>query len=529
MVVDGLADRGAPAHRVWLPPLDASPSLGAVMYAVGRPSVPLVVPIALVDDPFAQRRDTLFVDLRSGGGNVAVVGGPRSGKSTVLHTLVLGLAATHDPDAVHIYGLELGGGSLSSLMQLPHVGAVAGRSDRDLVHRVIAHVQGLVRDRDTRRRRGGAESGPDTFLVIDGWAVLRQEFDGMEDAVTAIAAQGLSVGVHVVITASRWADVRPAVRDQLGTRIELCLGDPADSEMDRKRAKLLGARPAGHGITREGLEFVIALPSIDGIDATALTARFPGRTAPAVRLLPARVTASEVAEQSPGGIAIGLGEDQMRSLAIDFASSPHLLILGDTECGKSSTLRTLCRELVRNHGPDSARILVVDFRRTLLGVLESDHLMGYAMSGASAEAHVATAVTLLVGRLPDERVTQRQLRDRSWWSGPDLYVVVDDYDLVAGASGNPLLPLLELLPQSRDLGLHLIIARRSGGAARAMFDPILARLRDLGCMGLMMSAGPEEGVLLGSARPASLPPGRGTLIRRGQTDQLVQVSWTDPP
>jgi S-DNA-T family DNA segregation ATPase FtsK/SpoIIIE len=165
----------------------------------------------------------------------------------------------------------------------------------------------------------------------------------------------------------------------------------------------------------------------------------------------------------------------------------------------------------------------------MLGVLESDHLLGYAMSTASAEAHVATAVGLLNARLPGEDVTQRQLRDRSWWSGPEVYVVVDDYDLVAGASGNPLSPLLDFLPHSRDLGLHIVIARRSGGAARAMFDPILARLRDLGCTGLMMSASPDEGVLLGSVRPSSLAAGRGTLIRRGQRDHLVQVSWTEPP
>jgi S-DNA-T family DNA segregation ATPase FtsK/SpoIIIE len=61
-----------------------------------------------------------------------------------------------------------------------------------------------------------------------------------------------------------------------------------------------------------------------------------------------------------------------------------------------------------------------------------------------------------------------------------------------------------------------------------MFDPVLARLRDLGCMGLMMSASPEEGVLLGSARPTKLPPGRGTLVTRSQPEQLVQVAWSDP-
>jgi S-DNA-T family DNA segregation ATPase FtsK/SpoIIIE len=126
-------------------------------------------------------------------------------------------------------------------------------------------------------------------------------------------------------------------------------------------------------------------------------------------------------------------------------------------------------------------------------------------------------------------VTQRQLRTRSWWSGPELYVVIDDYDLVVGATGNPLAPLLDFVPHAKDLGLHVVLARRSGGAARAMFDPLLARLRDLGCMGLMMSTSPEEGILLGSVRPTPLPPGRATLITRAQPDQSIQVAWSDPP
>lgn len=493
------------------------------------------MPIGLVDNPFAQRRETLVVDLRAAGGNVAVVGGPRAGKTTTLHTLVMGLAATGDPGRVQIYGLDFGGGFLSPLALLPHVGAIAGRYDRDLARRIVAHVQGLVRRRETHRGHG------DVFLVIDGWAVVRQEFDGMEEAIGTIAAQGLSVGVHVVVAASRWADIRPALKDQLSTRIELRLGDPADSEMDRKRARLLGARPPGHGITGEGLEFVVALPHLDGVDphagtagvlragAAILTARHVGRSAPAVRLLPSTVDHADVAAQSPDRVVLGLGEDDLSPIAVDFVAHPHLLILGDTECGKTATLRTVCREIVRTNRPDAARILIVDVRRTLLGVVESEHLVGYAMSTSAAESHVARTVELLTGRLPGEHVTQSQLRDRSWCTGPEFYVVVDDYDLVAGASGNPLTALLDLLPHARDLGLHVVLARRSGGAARAMFDPVLARLRDLGCMGLMMSANPDEGILLGSRRPSPLPPGRGTLIRRGHPDHLIQVSWTEPP
>ncbi len=49
--------------------------------------LPLALPIGLVDNPFAQRRDALIADTRGAGGHVAVVGSPRSGKSIALGTL----------------------------------------------------------------------------------------------------------------------------------------------------------------------------------------------------------------------------------------------------------------------------------------------------------------------------------------------------------------------------------------------------------------------------------------------------------
>jgi S-DNA-T family DNA segregation ATPase FtsK/SpoIIIE len=131
--------------------------------------------------------------------------------------------------------------------------------------------------------------------------------------------------------------------------------------------------------------------------------------------------------------------------------------------------------------------------------------------------------------MPSADVSQAQLRARSWWSGPDIYVVVDDYDLVATPAGNPLIGILEYLAHARDLGLHLVVARRSGGATRALFEPLLAGLRDLGCMGLMMSGRPDEGAPMGSVRPARLPPGRGVLITGAGDEQLVQVGWTPAP
>ena len=53
----------------------------------------------------------------------------------------------------------------------------------------------------------------------------------------------------------------------------------------------------------------------------------------------------------------------------------------------------------------------------------------------------------------------------SWWSGPDIYLPVDDCDLVAGSGNNPLSNIVDPLPQPRDIGQHLTLIRRARGAS----------------------------------------------------------------
>jgi S-DNA-T family DNA segregation ATPase FtsK/SpoIIIE len=161
-------------------------------------------------------------------------------------------------------------------------------------------------------------------------------------------------------------------------------------------------------------------------------------------------------------------------------------------------------------------------------VVEGDHLAGYAASAAVLTEMIGEIVEYLSTRMPDSTVTQEQLRSRSWWSGPEIYVVVDDYDLVATGSGNPLSPLVDLLAQAKDVGLHLIVTRRSGGASRALYDPVIARLRDLACTGVVMSGSRDEGALIGTVKPSQLPAGRGTLVSRKLGQRLVQLAWLAP-
>lgn len=527
VVLDRLAGHGPRAHRVWLPPLGPAPALRILLADAAYPPADLRVPIGIVDRPFDQCRTPLMVDLSGAAGNVAVVGAPQSGKSTALSTLIMALAATHSPGEVQFYCLDFGGGSLSAIAHLPHVGAVAGRAEPRRVARIVAECESIMRQREAGSGDRGtvsSDASADVFLVVDGWAIVRHEFEALEASITALAAQGLSFGVHVMLSASRWAEVRPALRDQIGTRIELRLGEPADSELDRKAAQHVPRGSPGRGICPDGSHMVIALPVAEVLAGESV--------APPIPLLPMRIDLETMVQQSSGEsaahILLGVEEHRLRPLAIDFGRHSHLLVLGDNECGKTATLRTLCREIIRTQTAAQAQLLIVDFRRTLLGVVESEHLRGYAMSPATLAVLLPGLLDLLRGRMPPPDASQAELRGGAWWSGPDLYIVVDDYDLVAVPAGNALAPVLEFLPYAKDLGLHLVMARRSRGAERALFEPLLAGLRDLGCMTLTMSGSPGQGAPFGSTQSVRLPSGRGLLSTHAGDEQVVQVAWSPP-
>jgi S-DNA-T family DNA segregation ATPase FtsK/SpoIIIE len=223
-------------------------------------------------------------------------------------------------------------------------------------------------------------------------------------------------------------------------------------------------------------------------------------------------------------VPIGIGEPKLDPVFVDLTrGDPHLLVFGDSESGKTNLLRAYVAGLTSQHSPDEVQILFVDYRRTLLGAAPDDYIVAYAGSQPAAIEAVGRLCGELQARLPGPQVSYAELRQRSWWSGPEYYLVIDDYDLVVSPSGNPLLPLLDLLAQARDVGLHLVVARRAGGASRALFEPVLQRLKELGCVGVLLSGDPQEGPLLGTLRPSPQPSGRGLLVQRQQRPVLVQV------
>src|SRR5215218_2622550 len=571
-LVGEAAGGGRPVHQVWLPPLAAGIALDPLLGPAARGW--LRVPVGVVDRPLTQEQGPLVLDLSGGAGHLVLVGAPRTGKSTLLCTLVAALAATHPPDEVQVYAVDLGGGLLHRLGELPHVGAVCGPREAERVRRLVRELRSLVLERERRfrdlgvdsmaawhaLRRAGLDLGGygEVFLLVDNWGALVREQPELEAEITELAGLGLHYGVHLVLTANRWAELRPGLRENLGGRLELRLNDPLESEVGRAAAAGLPELP-GRGLTPSGLQFQGALPGRDGA------------AAPPLRLLPTLVGETALPAAGPGapaGLPFAVEEHRLEVVPLDlFEGSPHLLVLGDAGCGKSSLLRLLANGLAARHPPEEVALLVLDLRRGLLDLAGLPNLVGYACSTPT----VAQAVDHLRRELEDRTAAGLGLLSAfpipadlavpddlgglvgappvgsggssgpvagesraegsgsgSGGRGPRYVVLVDDYDLLPAASGSSLLPLLDFLGWGRELGFHLVLARRVAGAARAGFEPVFQRVRELGGPGLVMCGDPGEGPVLGGQRAAALPPGRGFYVRPPRGTTLVQVAYRPP-
>lgn len=492
------------ARKIWLDPLPARIELSAVADAdAGFAPV-----IGIIDRPYRQRQDPLVVDVSSGGGHIAVCGGPQTGKSGTLRTLVAALALGADTARVRFYVIDLGGGALESLARLPHVAGYAGRGQDERIRRIVDEVMGFI---DAPEQRA-------TFLVIDGWhaiATTGSDLDDLIDPITTIAADGPAAGVHLLISTPRWTTLRPAVRDLIAHRIELKLTESLDSVIDRKAQQKLPAAP-GRGLAPDGAPMLVAYTGAQ--DVEHIRAQAAGQPAvPKLKVLPDSLTLAELDPRD--GIPLGIGGPSLSTLSWLPATDNHLVIAGQSESGKSTALETVIDGITKL-GPDTARMVVLDPRRAHLGDIDEEMLAAYAASSSAVAATVRDTVTTLRARLPGADISPQELADRSWWSGPEVYLVIDDADLVPA---NELHPLIEFLPHSRDVGLHVVVARKSGGIGRALFSGLLAALRDEQPAALVLSADRDDGQIFG-VKPSQQPPGRATYVSRGTIQGACQIA-----
>lgn len=561
LVARRLSRAGERVRQMWLPPLPASLDLGSVLGAI-ETTVDrglqvtdssrwgeLTIPIGRKDDPLRQWQGPLELDIRGAGGHVAILGAPQSGRSTAVRSFVLGAALTHTPREIGFYLIDMAGSGLKVLDGLPHVGDVATRFESDKLRRTVAEVSMMLAVREQLFAEHRIESVEhlrelfrageitelpvsDVFLVIDGWMTFRDEYDDLTATIQEIGARGLGYGIHVMWATGRWADFRIQMQSVIGTKVELRLNDPIDSTIGKKFAQKIKAGQAGRALTEDTLLSQVAMPRFGGeLGSTEETVRaiasaWTGPIMPAVRMLPDEIGYDDLRSRYPEypDTVIGLGETDLMPVRLDlFGAEPHLIVFGSGGTGRTSLVRTIIAESMRGRTGADVIFVVVDLKRQLLGAVPDEYDGAYIGTNKNLAAIIGSITKELDGRVPPDDVTADQLRNRSWWSGPDIVVMADDYDLVEGNNG-PLRQLVPYLPQARDLGLHVVVLRRSGGAGRAMYEPLVQALKENGATGLLLDGDRQEGQLWPKTWLTRRPPGRGTLIRRSGSQELIQLA-----
>jgi S-DNA-T family DNA segregation ATPase FtsK/SpoIIIE len=518
----------------WLPPLPERITLADVP----RPPAPGhgdVSPVAfgVTDVPARQARSPLSLDLVDGE-NLLIVGGPRSGRSTALRSLAGSLAKTASPADVHLYGIDCGANALLPLTGLPHCGGVVTRDEAGRVARLLGRLQEEVTRRQQLLAVQGASSAaeqrasaapedrlPWMVLFLDGWEGYTSTFENYDygkliEAVHRLFREGPAVGLRVAMTADR-SGFSGTVASSFGDRLVLRLADTADySSAGMSPRDVPKDMPSGRalGVTDDGVrESQIALlaPDPSGkaqveelrriADAARVTHPRPTgiRRPMRVDALPLQSTARQALALAPEFVPpsdlwalIGVGGDELAPIGIDLAESgPGFVIAGPPKSGRSTTLMTMARSLVRGGLPV---VLAAPKRSPLRAMAGEEGVLG-VLGADSTDADL------------------RELLERT--NGSRYAVLVDDAELLYE---KPLDDALSEVIRSGLDGDHAVIAAGTAGSMASQYRGFLVEARRAR-NGLLLAPEGDVGDLFGIRLPRGIgggPAGRGVLVRGGE-------------
>jgi len=184
-----------------------------------------------------------IVDLRANGPHALVGGTTGSGKSELLQSWILGMAAAHSPQRVNFLLVDYKGGSaFSECVRLPHTIGLVTDLTPHLVRRALISLLAELRYREKlfgQKRakdlieletRGDPEAPPSLVIVVDEFAALVQEVPEFVDGVVNVAQRGRSLGLHLILATQRPAGViKDNLRANTNLRLALRVADEDDS------------------------------------------------------------------------------------------------------------------------------------------------------------------------------------------------------------------------------------------------------------------------------------------------------------
>jgi S-DNA-T family DNA segregation ATPase FtsK/SpoIIIE len=385
--------------RPWLPPLVAVISTTSIASGhAGR----FQVSFGLADHPARQGQESVVHDLQAGG-SIGFIGGPRSGRTTALRTLIAQASSQLSRDDLHTYVIDCASGSLRPLIALPQCGAVVTRDEPNSVARMLTRLAEELAIRQRRLSELGLStmaeahaSGiaiPAVLVAIDGWeglTALSESHDAGRtiDTTLHLLRESAAAGFTILIAGDRAA---------LGIRIASALSRKFLLEMvDRSDYGMAGIAAAalptmfspGRAVSSEdGSEVQLAVLSDDPSTAAQwaavreVNANQPTATGLApmvVRPLPNSVTlgdiptdlaADMVAHRSTDGdllaVLLGVGGDDAKAVTINLGEGDgRFLIAGPARSGRSYAAIAIAAQTLARGG----RLMIAASKRSPLAI-----------------------------------------------------------------------------------------------------------------------------------------------------------------
>lgn len=227
----------------------------------------------------ADQTGSVTLDLDAHGPHLLVAGTTGSGKSALLETLILGLAYEHSPADLAIALIDFkGGAGLRHCMRLPHVVGCLTDLDRHLAERALVALGAELEHR--KRAVAGAghssfaeweaagDAPPRLLVVADEYQEIAQHHRDFMPHLARLAAQGRSLGLHLVLATQRPAGaVTPEIRANVTTTVALRVASVSESQdlLGSGDAARLPIDAPGRAIIAHGThhrEVQVARPSV---------------------------------------------------------------------------------------------------------------------------------------------------------------------------------------------------------------------------------------------------------------------------
>jgi S-DNA-T family DNA segregation ATPase FtsK/SpoIIIE len=305
----------------------------------------------------------LSVDLVAHGPHAVVAGTTGSGKSELLVSWLLAIAATRGPHEVAFLLVDFkGGASFGPVANLPHVVGLVTDLDERTAHRALVSLRAEVLLRERTLAAAGArsideldpdDSKPDVrmprlVIVVDEFAALVSGFDELHALFADLAARGRSLGVHLVLSTQRPAGVvRDSVLANVPLRVSLRVHNRADSValLGTDAAALLPARPAGRAVLvlPGGDQVTTQIALAETRDVTGVTARWSSSAAPRRPWCDDLPDSLRIDALPLGAFGLlDLPSEQRQVPAIwDPRTEGNLLVLGMSRSGKTTALSAI--------------------------------------------------------------------------------------------------------------------------------------------------------------------------------------------